>query len=771
MSYTFTPYAVPSDTPSTGYPATYPRNPPLVGDTTVPDFDPAWAAAYTKAKAMIANFTLEQKVNLTTGIGWAYGRCVGNIAPVGNFPGLCLEDSPLGVRFTDFVTAFPAGINVATTWSRALMRLRGASMGSEFVGKGVNVALGPMMNLGRVAEGGRNWEGFGADPFLAGEGAYETILGVQSAGSQATAKHYINNEQEHSRTYESSNVDDRTQHELYAHPFLRSVMAGVASVMCSYNLINNTYACENSKMLDDVMKREFGFQGYIMSDWSAQHSTISAITGLDMTMPGDITFDSNTSYFGSNLTAYVMNNTIPSSRVDDMATRIVAGWYLLGQDTNYPSVNFNAFNPTDPATNSHVNVQANHSQVVRAIGAASAVLLKNTGGLPLNKPRSVAIIGSDARPSVGGPNTFADQGGIDGTLAMGWGSGTANFSYLISPYEAIQQRARLDGSSVNWWFEDFSPIGAGGVAFGKDVAIVFLNSDSGEGYITVDTNFGDRNNLTAWHNGDQLVLGVAGSNNNTIVVVHSVGPLILEPWINHPNVTGVIWAGLPGTESGNGLVDVLYGAYNPSGRLPYTIAKSATDYPTQIFIGNQLLEIPYTEGLLIDYRWFDAKNITPRFEFGFGLSYTTFNYSNLNIQSISGNGQGSGSYISPEETAWNNGQVSPTTAVGASRAFWLHAPAYKVTFDVTNTGGWDGTEIVQLYLAHPPSAGEPPVILKGFDDIVIKQGQTQTVTIMLSKYDLSVWDVVGQGWRRPAGTIMVKVGASSRDLKLSAPVP
>ena len=167
--------------------------------------------------------------------------------------------------------------------------------------------------------------------------------------------------------------------------------------------------------------------------------------------------------------------------------------------------------------------------------------------------------------------------------------------------------------------------------------MVFINADSGKGYITVDGNAGDQKNLTAWHSGDALVLAVATQSNNTMVVVHSVGPLILEPWIEHPNVTAVVWAGLAGPETGNSLVDVLYGDVNPSGRLPYTIAKHASDYPAQLPLGgggDTILQIPYNEGLFIDYRHFDAQNITPRFEFGFGMSYTTFQYSNLQVQAI-----------------------------------------------------------------------------------------------------------------------------------------
>ncbi|KAK7018629.1 glycoside hydrolase family 3 protein [Favolaschia claudopus] len=753
------------------FPQTDPRTPPPVDSSLVPDFAQAWAGAYQEAKNKIANFTMDEKASVGTGVGWMAGRCVGNTPEIGvngsKFPSLCLEDSPLGIRFADFVTAFPTGINAAATWNRKLIRRRGLFMGREHVGKGVNVALGPMMNIGRVAQGGRNWEGFGADPYLTGEAAYETILGMQEGGVQACAKHLINNEQEHFRTQESSDVDDRTQHEIYAHPFLRSIMAGVASIMCSYNLINGTYACENDKIMNDIVKREYGFQGYIMSDWSATHSTISAITGLDMTMPGDITFQSGTTYFGANLTAYVQNGTIPEERLDDLATRIIAGWYLLHQDAgNFPTTNFDAFNPANEDTNEHIDVQEDHYKVVREIGAASTVLLKNVGeALPLKKPRSIVLVGSDAGPGRIGPNEFPDQGGVDGILAMGWGSGTANFTYLISPLEAIQQRARKDRTSISWILDDWNTDRAGNMAIGRSAALVFISSDSGEEYITVDGNTGDRKNLTAWNNGDNLVLAVAAQNNNTIVVVHSVGPLIVEPWIDHPNVTAVLWAGVPGQEAGNSITDVLYGDWNPSGRLPYTIAKQESDYSAHLILGGQptdVLSIPYTEGLNVDYRAFDAFNITPRFEFGFGLSYTNFTYTNLHIAKVSGQA----STDAALEKSWAAGDATPI-AQGSSAAIWLHRPLYNVTFEVENSGPVWGGDIPQLYLHMPPSIGEPPSLLKGFTNVEVLPGHKKKVGIALSRYDLSYWDTVAQGWRRPNGTIGVTIGTSSRDARLN----
>jgi beta-glucosidase-like glycosyl hydrolase len=407
ISASYTPYpiasSIPNALPEVVYPVTplepLPVSDALDGPWLLPDFSSAWDKAWARAQEAVATLSLEQKVNFTTGTGWQIGPCVGNIPPIGDVlpHGLCLQDSPLGVRFADGVSAFPTGINAAATWDRRLLRARGVALGEEFKGKGVHIALGPMMNLGRVAAGGRNWEGFGADPYLAGEAAYETILGMQSTGVQACAKHYINNEQEHARTMSSSDVDDRTQHEVYAHPFLRSVQAGVASVMCSYNLINGTYACENDKMLNDVLKREYGFRGYVQSDWAATHSTLSIVEGLDMTMPGDITFNSRDSYFGGNLTAYVQNGTIPEGRVDDAAVRILAAYYFLKQDEGYPLTNFDSWDLLDETKNNHTNVQADHWKIIREIGAASTVLLKNDKNvLPLKSPRSIAIIGVHA---------------------------------------------------------------------------------------------------------------------------------------------------------------------------------------------------------------------------------------------------------------------------------------------------------------------------------------------------------------------------------------
>lgn len=265
-------------------------------------------------------------------------------ADIVRFPSLCLQDGPLGLRFADNISAFPAGITTGATWNRDLFRERGRALGQESRLKGVNVILGPSMGaIGMNPAGGRNWEGFGSDPVLQGVAAAETIRGIQQNGVMATAKHYVMNEQEHFRqpfewgipTAISSNIDDRALHEVFVWPFAESIRADVASVMCSYQRVNNSHACENSKILNGILKDELGFQGFVQSDWLAQRSGVgSALSGLDMSMPGDgLRWTDGESLWGSQLTRAVLNSSVPMERLNDMVTRIVAAWYHLKQDT------------------------------------------------------------------------------------------------------------------------------------------------------------------------------------------------------------------------------------------------------------------------------------------------------------------------------------------------------------------------------------------------------------------------------------------------------
>ena len=426
-------------------------------------------------------------------------------------------------RPADFNSVFPAGVNVAATWDRGLAYARGAAMGAEHRMKGSDVQLGPVAGpLGRSPEGGRNWEGFSPDPVLTGIQMAMTVAGIQSAGVIACSKHYIGYEQEHFRqapqtgfnitdSY-SSNIDDVTMHELYLWPFADAVRAGTGSIMCSYNQVNNSYACQNSYMLNYLLKGELGFQGFVMSDWSGQHSGIgSALAGLDMTMPGDVVFDSDTSFWGPNLTIAVLNGTVPQWRVDDAATRIMAAWYYVGRDTTQVPINFDSwtldtYGPQHYVAqvgysliNEHVDVRGDHGTLIRQIGAASTVLLKNTNNaLPLTGlEKLTAVFGNDAGDNPDGPNGCSDRGCDNGTLGMGWGSGSANFPYLVTPETAIQNEVVGNNGAFESITDNYAYSQIQTLAMRATVSIVFVNADSGEGYIIVDNNQGDRNNLVS----------------------------------------------------------------------------------------------------------------------------------------------------------------------------------------------------------------------------------------------------------------------------------
>ncbi|KAL9619242.1 MAG: hypothetical protein Q9160_006094 [Pyrenula sp. 1 TL-2023] len=363
--------------------------------------------------------------------------------------------------------------------------------------------------------------------------------------------------------------------------------------------------------------------------------------------------------------------------------------------------------------------------------------------LPLKKPASLAIIGQDAIVNPSGANSCTDRGCDTGTLAMGWGSGTAEFPYLIAPLDAIKTQAAKDGTTITTSTTDTTSAGAS-AASAAATAIVFINADSGEGYITVEGNAGDRNDLNPWHSGNALVSAVAAVNKKTIVVVHSVGPVILETILALPNVVAVVWAGIPGQESGNGLVDVLYGSTSPSGKLPYTIAKAPGDYGTSVVSGDD----NFPEGLYIDYRHFDKAAITPRYEFGFGLSYTNFTYSALSIAPSA--------VPAPSTTKAPGGDPSLYTTVAT------------ISATIANSGSSPGAEVPQLYISLPGSAPAGPVRqLRGFAKTgVLAAGAKQTVTFAVRRKDVSYWDVGRQSWVTPKGAFDVRVGASSRDLRL-----
>jgi len=561
-----------------------------------------------------------------------------------------------------------------------------------------------------------------------------------------------------------------------------------------------------------------------------------------MTMPGDTEFNTGLSFWGTNLTLAVINGTVPQWRLDDMAMRIMAAFFKVGMTVDQPPINFDSwtldtYGPIHFAAgeghqqiNWHVNVQGNHASLIREIAAKGTVLLKNTGSLPLKKPKFLAVVGEDAGPNIGGPNACGDRGCDNGTLGMAWGSGTANFPYLITPDSALQAQAISDGTRYESVLSNYQTKETKALVTQDGVtAVVFVNADSGEGYIDVDGNAGDRKNLTLWHDGDALIKNVSSWCNNTIVVIHSTGPTLVTDWYDSPNVTAILWAGVPGQESGNSITDVLYGKVNPAGRSPFTWGKTRESYGTDVLYepNGDVPQVDFAEGVFIDYRHFDKTNQTPAFAFGHGLSYTTFKYSNIKVQksgagdykpttgktipapTLGGNfSTNLDDYVFPSQSfphvwqyiypyvntsssganasgdpdygkkaddflppgAWDSAaqpllRSAGKSSPGGNRA--LYDTLYTVTATISNTGHLAGDEVPQLYVSLG-GPDDPPVVLRDFDRIRIDPGGSATFRGTITRRDLSNWDPAKQDWVVGSYPKKVFVGGSSRDLPLSA---
>ncbi|KAJ4048995.1 hypothetical protein NW756_006208 [Fusarium oxysporum] len=713
-----------------------------------------WKEAYDKARDFVAELTLEEKSDMVTGVP---GPCIGNIYPIPrlNFSGLCLHDGPVAIRAVDYSSTFPSGVTVAASWDKALMYERYLAMGREFRGKGAH-----------------------------------------DAGVQAVAKHWLANEQETARNpiyrpdgtvqFEalSSNLDDRTTHELYMWPFANAVHANAAAVMCSYQRINGSYACQNSKILNGLMKKELGFQGYIMSDWYAVHSGVASVeAGLDMDMPGtprvnktrlpDLGHGRMSSFFGGNITIGVNNGTMSEARLNDMIERIMSPYFHLHQDQDFPTVDsssvyLNTFSQRNTWFNDEIwdidynegprNVRADHPEIIRRHAAESTVLLKNiNNALPLKSPRYLGIFGNGVGEMQNGPlNRFGANESLEyGTYAVGGGSGAARLSYLVTPLEALHAKAREDGTLAEAWLNN-TMISTSNVSSlwswrGPDACLVFLKGWARE---VVDREFLDLD-----YNGNGIVESVARQCNNTIVITHSAGSNNL-PFADHPNVTGILLAHYPGEQAGNSIVDVLYGKVNPSGRLPYTVAYNESDWNAPLVTniqtnGTEDWQSWFDEGLEIDYRYFDAHNISVRYPFGFGLSYTTFGLSDINIKASRDN------ITSTPESA--------ETIPGGNPNLWK--TLYTVEAVVRNTGSVAGSAVPQLYVSFPDSVPDtPPQQLRGFEKIQLGAGESRMAKFELMRRDISFWDIVTQQWVVPEGEFTVSVGFSSRDLIESATV-
>jgi hypothetical protein len=541
------------------------------------------------------------------------------------------------------------------------------------------------------------------------------------------------------------------------------------------------------------------------------------------------------------LTRSVLNGSVPMDRLNDMTTRIVAAWYKMGQDVNFPETNFDTntkeregplYPGAEPDTpsgvvNQFVPVQADHDVIARQVAQEAITLVKNSGNLlPLDTSGSLKVFGTGAQTNSDGPNACVDRACNEGTLGQGWGSGTVNYMYLDDPISGIRSRAK----DVEFFNTDAFPQ-MSKEPKDSDVAIVFITSDAGENTYTVEGNHGDRDGsgLYAWHGGDKLVQDAASRYKNVIVVAHTVGPLILEKWIDLPSVKSVLIAHMPGQEAGRSLAQVLFGDVSPCGHLPYSITKREEDMPKSVtdLINFEFLnqaQDTYSEGLYIDYRWLNKNGIQPRYAFGHGLSYTNFAYNNATITKVkqmtktpparapkTGILDYQQAIPDPSEAvspagfrqrwrylySWLSEWEAKAAAAnvnkrypypdgysttqkpgpragggqGGNPALW--DVAYKLSVTVTNRGSkYSGKASVQAYLQFPRDNGyETPVLqLRDFAKTKnLAPGEGETLELQLTRKDLSVWDVVLQDWVIPAldGAYIVWLGSASDDLAVS----
>ncbi len=698
-----------------------------------------------RAELLVAAMTLDEKITLLHG-GGGFGRggaasgpppvtqsnggagFVSAIPRLG-IPAIQMADAAYGVTRGAargrYSTPLPSDVMAASSWDVSLACEYGGLIGQELRDQGYSMSLAGGVNIARDPRNGRIFEYKGEDPILAGKLVGQEMKCLQSKGVLGDIKHYALNDQETGRNIGNAILDERSMRETDLLAFEIGIRDGdIAGVMCSYNKVNGDWSCENHYLLTDVLKKSIGHKGFVVSDWGGTHSTVkAALAGLDIEEPGS-------QYFGAALKKAVEDGELPMSQIDDMVTRVLQSMFAVGlfdepERTEVPDI----FAGLDLA---------------QRVAERGMVLLKNNAGqLPLSRMalKSIAVIGSHADKGVlsgGGSAQVNSPGGNavpppPSDAGNGRGFGRVSTWFPSAPLDAI--RAQVPRARVEY-NDGTDPAAAAALAKGADVAIVFVNQPASEGRDV---------SLTLPDDQDALVAAVAAANPHTVVVAETGGS-VLMPWADRVNAIVEAW--YPGIRGGEAISRVLFGEVNPSGKLPLTFAKSVADLPHATVFGPPAatspapgggtpgfgrgnmppFDIPYTEGLLVGYKWFDARDKTPLFAFGHGLSYTTYAYSDL------------------KATAGSEPSVS---------------------FTVKNTGTRDGIEIAQVYAGLPASTGEPPHRLVAWEPVELKAGESKTVTLKIDPLHLSIFNVQQHDWQLVAGDYTLWVGGSSRSLPLA----
>jgi len=699
-----------------------------------------------RVKDLLGRMKTEEKATMLSGSGWMESAPVERLG----IPAIKMADGPMGVRswagssaITNSVnnpaakitaTSFPSGVAMAATWDTELVQQEGDAIGQEVRALGRDMILGPTVNINRVPLWGRNFEGYGEDPYLSARLGVAYIKGVQGQGVIPSLKHFAANNEEFERHRIDAHIDDRTMNEIYLPAFKAGVQEGhVWTVMSAYNLLNGVHCGEDAWLLTDLLKKQFGFTGFVISDWGSTYSTAPTVNaGMDLEMPGGermrnwmATGQPQAAGNGAGwltadkVMAAVKAGEIHEAQLNDNVSRILRVIFESG-----------LFDHPHPGGG---EVDTPEERAVALKGATEGiVLLKNAGSLlPLDvtKIHSIAVIG---------PNAAVARTG-------GGGSSLVRPKQATAPLDWIKERA---GDAIHVRFE----LGVGmegedpkldkpeareaelkaavDAAAKADVAVVVVGRYpklEGEGFDvkTMDLPAGQ----------DELISAVEKANPRTVVVLNTGDPVTMTKWLDATPALLDMWYG--GQEGGKALAAILFGDANPSGKLPVSLPKRFEDSPAFGNYPGENLRVDYSEGIYVGYRYFDTKNVEPAFPFGFGLSYTTFEYSNLRV-------------------------IHAVTKSGT-----LKYEHDMVDLDVKNTGGRDGAEVVELYVHDGHSKIDRPAHeLKGFKRVELKVGETKKVQFDLDRAALSYWSPEKKDWVAEPGKFEVQVAASSRDIRL-----
>lgn len=696
-----------------------------------------------RASMVVKEMTLDEKISMLHGTGMEGLSPMSPLAIHSNggagyvpaiprlgIPAIQMSDAAYGVRASGengrYSTALPSDIAGAATWDLDGAFEYGALIGRELRAQGFNMSLGGGVNLTREPRNGRTFEYMGEDPILAGKMVASVIRGEQAQHVIGDIKHYALNDQESGRNAVNVNIDKRAARESDLLAFEIGIEeSNVGAVMCSYNRVNGDYACENKYLLNDVLKKDWKYKGFVLTDWGGAHSVEKAsAAGLDHEEPGWI-------FYGDELKKAVQAGKVSQAELDGHVRRILRSMFATGL-------------VDDPTKKGVVDVIGGFN-VAQKIEEQAIVLLKNDQSwLPLDasKVHSIAVIGPHADVGMisGGGSAQVDPPGGNAIAPPGQGQThwLEPIWFPTSPLKSIQAKAA--GASVEF-DSGADPEKAAALAKNADVAVVFAYQWESEDM--------DLPSLSLPEHQDGLIARVAAANPHTVVVVESGGPVTM-PWAGQ--VGAILEAWYAGSRGSDAVANVLFGQVNPSAKLPVTFPKSEGDLPhptvvkppansvphhhemkswNEIAAGLEAFQVKYDEGVKIGYKWYDAENKEVLFPFGYGLSYTTYSYANLRV--------------APGK--------NPT-----------------VTFTVTNTGNRAGAEVAEVYASLPASAAEPPKRLVGWSKVPLKAGESKEVTVNVDPKYLSIFNVDQNGWQLIPGEYTFMVGGSSQNLLLKQAV-